>query len=73
MTSSVTTSTLRMISFYGRINYSYKSRYLLQATVRRDGSSAFGENNRWATFPSVSAAWRITEEQFMKTNTYSMT
>lgn len=59
-------STLRMISFYGRINYSYKSRYLLQATVRRDGSSAFGENNRWATFPSVSAAWRITEEQFMK-------
>lgn len=66
-------STLRMISFYGRINYSYKSRYLLQATVRRDGSSAFGENNRWATFPSVSAAWRITEEQFMKTNTYSMT
>lgn len=49
-------STLRMISFYGRINYSYKSRYLLQATVRRDGSSAFGENNRWATFPSVSAA-----------------
>ncbi len=54
-------STLRMISFYGRINYSYKSRYLLQATVRRDGSSAFGENNRWATFPSVSAAWRITE------------
>lgn len=46
-------STLRMISFYGRINYSYKSRYLLQATVRRDGSSAFGENNRWATFPSV--------------------
>lgn len=58
-------STLRMISFYGRINYSYKSRYLLQATVRRDGSSAFGENNRWATFPSVSAAWRITEEQFI--------
>lgn len=59
-------STLRMISFYGRVNYSYKSRYLLQATVRRDGSSAFGENNRWATFPSVSAAWRITEENFMK-------
>lgn len=59
-------STLRMISFYGRANYSYKSRYLLQATVRRDGSSAFGINNRWATFPSVSAAWRITEENFMK-------
>lgn len=59
-------STLRMISFYGRVNYSYNSKYLLQATVRRDGSSAFGENHRWATFPSVSAAWRITEENFMK-------
>lgn len=59
-------STLRMISFYGRVNYSFNSKYLLQATVRRDGSSAFGANNRWATFPSVSAAWRITEEEFMK-------
>lgn len=59
-------STLRMISFYGRVNYSFNSKYLLQATVRRDGSSAFGVNNRWATFPSVSAAWRITEEEFMK-------
>ena len=46
-------STLRMISYYGRINYSYKSKYLLQATLRRDGSSAFGVNNRWGTFPSV--------------------
>lgn len=44
-------STLRMISYYGRINYSYKSKYLLQATLRRDGSSAFGVNNRWGTFP----------------------
>lgn len=59
-------ATLRMISFYGRANYSYKSKYLLQATVRRDGSSAFGVNNRWGTFPSVSAAWRIIEEDFMK-------
>ena len=59
-------STLRMISFYGRVNYSFNSKYLLQATVRRDGSSAFGVNNRWGTFPSVSAAWRITEEEFMK-------
>ena len=55
-----------MISYYGRINYSYKSKYLLQATVRRDGSSAFGANNRWGTFPAVSAAWRIIEEDFMK-------
>ncbi len=59
-------STLRMISFYGRLNYSYASRYNFQATVRRDGSSAFGKNNRWATFPSVSAAWRISEEPFMR-------
>ncbi len=59
-------SSLRMISFYGRVNYSYDSKYLFQATIRRDGSSAFGENHRWATFPSASAAWRITEEQFMK-------
>lgn len=59
-------STLRMISFYGRANYSYNSRYMAQATVRRDGSSAFGINNRWATFPSGSLAWRISEEPFMK-------
>jgi iron complex outermembrane receptor protein len=59
-------STLRMISFYGRINYSYDSKYLFQATVRRDGSSAFGKNNRWATFPSVSLAWRASEESFIK-------
>ncbi len=59
-------SVLRMISFYGRLNYSYNSRYNLQATMRRDGSSAFGANNRWATFPSVSAAWRISEESWIK-------
>ena len=45
--------TLRMISFYGRINYSFNSKYLLQATIRRDGSSVFGKNNRWGTFPSI--------------------
>lgn len=59
-------STLRMISFYGRVNYSYNSKYMLQATLRRDGSSAFGKNNRWATFPSASMAWRISEENFVK-------
>ena len=58
--------TLRMISFYGRVNYSYNSKYNFQATLRRDGSSAFGRNNRWATFPSVSAAWRLSEEDFIK-------
>ena len=64
--SSGTVSTLRMISFYGRATYSYKGRYSFQATLRRDGSSAFGKNNRWATFPSVSAAWNIAEEDFLK-------
>lgn len=59
-------STLRMISFYGRVNYSFNSKYLFQATIRRDGSSAFGVNNRWGTFPSASLAWRVTEEGFMK-------
>lgn len=59
-------STLRMISFYGRANYSFNGRYNLQATIRRDGSSAFGTNNRWATFPSISAAWRLSEEEFIK-------
>ena len=57
---------VRNISFYGRANYSYDGNYLLQATVRRDGSSVFGANNRWGTFPSVSAAWNIAEESFMK-------
>lgn len=57
---------VRNISFYGRVNYSFDSRYMLQATIRRDGSSVFSKNNRWGTFPSVSAAWNITEEKFMQ-------
>lgn len=57
---------VRNISFYGRVNYSFDSRYMLQATIRRDGSSVFGKNNRWGTFPSVSVAWNITEEKFMQ-------
>ena len=57
---------IRNISFYGRVNYNFNSRYMLQATLRRDGSSVFGKDNRWGTFPSVSAAWNITEEEFMK-------
>jgi TonB-linked SusC/RagA family outer membrane protein len=59
-------STLRLISFYGRINYDYKGKYLLQGTLRRDGSSAFGINNRWGMFPSVSAGWNIDAEDFME-------
>lgn len=53
-------------SYYGRFNYNYDNRYLLTATLRRDGSSNFSENNRWATFPSVALAWRISNEKFMK-------
>ena len=56
----------RMISFYGRANYSYAGRYMLQAAVRRDGASVFGANNKWATFPSASVAWRLSEESFIK-------
>ncbi len=63
---SGTKETVRNISFYGRLSYSYKSRYMLQATVRRDGSSVFASGHRWGTFPSVSAAWNIAEESFMK-------
>ncbi len=59
-------TTLRMISFYARANYAYDNRYMLQATIRRDGSSAFGKDNRWGYFPSASFAWRISEEKFMK-------
>ena len=57
---------IRNISFYGRANYSFDGRYMIQATIRRDGSSVFGKNKRWGTFPSASIAWNITEEGFMK-------
>lgn len=53
-----------LLSFMGRVNYSYDERYLLTATLRRDGSSRFGSNNRWGLFPSVSVAWRISQEDF---------
>ena len=54
-----------MISYLARVNYAYKNRYLLTATIRSDGSSRFGEKNRFATFPSVAAAWRVSEESFL--------
>jgi iron complex outermembrane receptor protein len=57
---------LRLISFYTRAKYSFSNKYLLQASLRRDASSAFGVNNRWATFPSASFAWRIIDEPFLK-------
>lgn len=55
-----------LVSFFGRVNYDFDNRYLLTATLRRDGSSKFGANNKWAMFPSVSVAWKITGEQFME-------
>lgn len=58
-------------SFFGRVNYAYKSRYLLEANLRYDGNSRFHTDYRWGTFPSFSAAWRISEEAFMeKTRNY---
>lgn len=51
-------------SFFGRLNYNYDNRYLLQATMRRDGSSKFGVDNRWGDFPSVALGWRITQEDY---------
>ncbi len=55
-----------LVSFYGRVNYQLDNRYLVTATVRRDGSSRFGANNKWGTFPSAAVAWRISEEDFLK-------
>jgi len=53
-------------SYFGRLNYAFKDRYLLTATIRRDGSSRFGVNNKFGTFPAVSAGWILTDENFMK-------
>jgi len=74
LTSDITTRTgsgaynlqVRGISYFGRVAYSLKDRYILTGTVRRDGSSNFGAGNRYGTFPSAAAAWRISEEDFMK-------
>ncbi|MDI5897160.1 SusC/RagA family TonB-linked outer membrane protein [Flavobacterium yafengii] len=58
-------------SFFGRVGYSLKDRYLLTATFRRDGSSKFGSNNKYGNFPSFAAGWRISEEEFMKSSPFS--
>jgi len=64
--ASYNDETLKIISFYGRLNYSYDGKYILQASLRRDGSNAFGENHRWGYFPAISGAWRVSDESFMK-------
>ncbi|MFH0758428.1 MAG: TonB-dependent receptor [Bacteroidota bacterium] len=56
-----------LMSYMARANYAYKDKYLATATVRRDGSSRFGTNNKWGTFPSASLAWRVSEEDFFQT------
>jgi len=55
-----------LMSYIGRFNYVYSDKYMLTATVRRDGSSRFGSDNKWGTFPSASVAWRLSEENFLK-------
>ncbi len=62
--ASGTTSQSRLISYFGRINYSYDSRYLFQATVRADGSSRFAPGHKWGVFPSMSVGWRVSQEKF---------
>ncbi len=57
-------------SYFGRVNYSFEDKYLLTALVRADGSSRAGVNNQWGYFPAVSGAWRISNEDFMKDNTF---
>lgn len=66
--NGVTSSNLdndRLISFFGRVEAGYNNRFLVTATLRRDGSNKFGANNRWANFPAASVAWRLTNENFM--------
>ena len=55
-----------MLSYFTRVGYNYKQRYLVEGTLRRDGSSTFGEDHRWATFPSVAVGWAFSEEPFMR-------
>lgn len=56
----------KLASYFGRLSYNYAERYMFQGTVRRDGSSRFGSNNHWATFPSLSLGWNVTNEEFFK-------
>lgn len=57
-----------LISYFARLEYNYKKKYLFSASIRRDGSSTFGEHKKWGTFPSVAAAWTFSEESFIREN-----
>jgi TonB-linked SusC/RagA family outer membrane protein len=63
-------SSYKLIGFFGRLTYSWNDKYLLMASIRREGSSRFGASHKWGTFPAVSAGWRITKENFMKDVTF---
>ncbi|MDD4514973.1 SusC/RagA family TonB-linked outer membrane protein [Massilibacteroides sp.] len=65
-TSTGTKGEYALASYLGRINYSYKDRYMISASLRRDGSSNFGTNNKWGVFPATSIGWNISEESFMQ-------
>lgn len=64
--NTITGSSNALISYFGRMQYNYKSKYLLAASLRRDGSSKFGPNNRWGWFPAISGAWNANQEEFIK-------
>lgn len=59
---------VKLIAFFGRVNYSYRDRYILTASLRHEGSSKFAKGNQWGNFPGISAAWRISEENFLKSS-----
>lgn len=61
-------SAWKLIGFFGRLNYSYADKYLLMASLRREGSSKFGSNYRWGMFPGISVGWRISQEPFLQSN-----
>ena len=63
---SSTKNKWQLAGFFGRLTYSFNEKYLLMASVRREGSSRFGENNQWGTFPAASVGWRISKESFME-------
>lgn len=67
--SSGSSTGYALLSYFGKVNYSYNDRYLVSATLRYDGSSRFGKNNRFGTFPAFSLGWRLSEENFIKENT----
>lgn len=66
VTGNTTESNNALFSMYSRVQYSYQGKYLLSASIRRDGSSRFGKDNQYGTFPSVSVGWRISQESFMR-------